>query len=85
MKFIIKESSIKEESNSRYLKLIQDELSKFVAGLQFELSLRNGNYSVCESTEFNESNYTLMSPDKLKNYINETLNFRYENFTIGIF
>ena len=82
-KFIIKQSSIKEEGiNQRYLKLIQDDLQKYVHGVQFEMAFQQGNFAVCESTEFDPAAHVIMSPDKLKLYIAETLNYRFENFVV---
>jgi hypothetical protein len=83
-KFIIKESSIREESNTRYLKLIQDEIKKHIPSVQFELPMKNGNYSICESSEYTENDFDInySSPNRLKDFINNTLNFRFENFTI---
>jgi len=84
-KFIIKESSIKEESNVRYLKLIQEELKKHIPSIQFEIPLKTGNYAICESSEYTENDFDIYSnPTKLKEFINNTLNFRYENFTTNI-
>lgn len=85
MKFIIKEMSIKDgQPNSRYLTLIQEELAKHVNGVRFELNLMNGNHSFCESNEFNvaDFNYT-SSPSRLREFIGNNLNFRYENFVIS--
>jgi len=81
-KFIIRESSIKEGINQRYLKLIQDDLCKYVGGLKFEMCFQQGNYAISESSEFDSAAHIVMSPDKLKLYIAETLNYRYENFTV---
>ena len=83
-KFIIKESSIRDESNTRYLKLIQDELKKHIPSIQFEIPLKSGNFAICESTEYNDNDFDVnySSPNRLKDFINNTLNFRYENFTI---
>jgi hypothetical protein len=83
-KFIIKESSITGNMNSRILQLIKDELSKHIDGLEFIGAMQTGNYAFCESKSFNEEQYRLMSPDNFKKWVNETLNFRYENFTITI-
>jgi hypothetical protein len=83
-KFIIKESSITGNMNSRILQLIKDELSKHIDGLEFIGAMQTGNHAFCESKSFTEEQYRLMSPDNLKKWINETLNFRYENFTITI-
>lgn len=85
-KFIIKESSIRDESNTRYLKLIQDELKKHIPLIQFELPMKTGNFSICESTEYTDNDFdpNFSSPNRLKEFINNTLNFRYENFTITI-
>ena len=83
-KFIIKESSIQGNMNTRILQLIKEELSKHVSGIEFIGAMQTGNYAFCESKSFNEEQYTLMSPDNFKKYVNETLNFRYENFTITI-
>jgi hypothetical protein len=84
-KFIIKESSIKEESNVRYLKLIQEELKKHIPSIQFEIPLKTGNYAICESSEYTENDFDIYSnPTKLKEFINNTLNFRYENFITNI-
>lgn len=84
-KFIIKESSIRDESNVRYLKLIQDELKKHIPSIRFELPLKTGNYSICESSEYTENDFDIYSnPTKLKEFIDNTLNFRYENFTTNI-
>jgi len=81
-KFIIKESSIKSGINQRSLQMIQDELSKYVDDLKFEISFPSGNYCIWESLEFTPDKHKLMSPEKLKVFIAETLNFRYENFTV---
>ena len=82
-KFIIRESSIKQEGpNHRYMKLIQDDLEKYVGGLKFEMYFQQGNYVVCESGEFDSNAHIVMSPEKLRLYISETLNYRYENFTV---
>ena len=82
-KFIIRESSIKEEGpNQRYMKLIQDDLTKYVGGLKFEMYFQHGNHAMCESSEFESNAHIIMSPEKLKLYIAETLNYRYENFTV---
>lgn len=82
MKFLIKESSITGSMNTRILQLIKEELIKHIDGLQFEGAMHTGNFATCESKEFDESQYRLMSPERFKSYVNETLNFRYENFTI---
>ena len=82
-KFIIRETSIKEDGpNHRYMKLIQDDLAKYVGGVKFEMYFQQGNYATCESSEFESNAHIVMSPEKLKLYIAETLNFRYENFTV---
>jgi hypothetical protein len=83
-KFIIKESSIRDESNTRYLKLIQEELKKHIPTIQFELPMKTGNFAICESTEYtdNDIDPNFSSPNKLKEFINNTLNYRFENFTI---
>jgi hypothetical protein len=85
-KFIIKESSIRDESNSRYLKLIQDELKKHIPSIVFEIPLKTGNFAICESNEYTDNDFDVnySSPNKLKDFINNTLNFRFENFTITI-
>lgn len=81
MKLLIKENSVKGEKNTRIFNIISEELSKCISGLAFDIALQSGNVAVCESNEFDESKF-LMQPDKFKKYVNETLNFRYENFTI---
>ena len=81
-KFIIKESSIKDGGNQRYLKLIQEDLCKYVSGLKFEMNFQQGNHAISESSEFDSNAHMIMSPDRLKLYIAETLNYRYENFTV---
>lgn len=83
-KFIIKESSIKDGINQRYLSLIQEELAKYVAGVRFEIAFKQGNFAISESSDFDLNDYTIMSPERLLTYIKETLNFRYENFTITL-
>ena len=81
MKLLIKETSIKGDKDTRTFNILTEELTKCIDGLAFDIALQSGNIAVCESNEFNESNF-LMQPDKFKKYVNETLNFRYENFTI---
>jgi len=81
MKLIIKETSIKGEKNARIFGLLQEEICKYVDGLKFEMAFQNGNVASAESTDYNDSSYK-MAPDNFKKYVNETLNFRYENFTI---
>jgi hypothetical protein len=83
-KFIIKESSIQGNMNTRLLQLIKEELSRHIDGLEFIGAMQTGNYAFCESKQFTDEQYRLMSPDNFKKYVNETLNFRYENFTITI-
>ena len=82
-KFLIKESSIKEEINERTLNLINGELSKFIDGLKFNISIRQGNYAFWESNDFSDENFKHgVDYDKLKVFLDNTLNFRYENFNI---
>lgn len=83
-KFIIKESSIQGNMNIRTLQLIKEELSKYISGLEFTSAIQTGNHAFCESKQFTEEQHRLLSPDNFKKYVNETLNFRYENFTIAI-
>jgi hypothetical protein len=82
MKLLIKESSIKSgEKNSRIFTLLSDELNKYVDGLAFDIALQQGNTAICESNEFDDTKLKI-NPDAFKKYVKETLNFRYENFTI---
>ena len=83
-KFIIKESSIKgEECNTRSFSLIQEDLMKFIPSLKFEMAFKQGNFALCESTEFNDASFgNNQDADKLKVFLDNTLNFRYENFHI---
>lgn len=81
MKLLIKESSIKGDKNVRIFNLINDDLSKFVDGLGFDIALQHGNVAVSESNEFDATKLKI-NPDAFKKWVNETLNFRYENFTV---
>jgi hypothetical protein len=81
MKLIIKETSINGDKNARIFSLLSEELSKFIDGISFDIALQQGNTAICESNEFTETNFK-MNPEAFRKYVNETLNFRYENFTI---
>jgi hypothetical protein len=81
MKLLIKESSIKGEKNTRIFNLINDELTKFIDGIGFDVALQHGNTAIAESNEFDITRLKI-NPDAFKKWVNETLNFRYENFTV---
>lgn len=81
MKLLIKESSIKGEKNTRIFNIINEDLSKYVDGLGFDVALQHGNVAVAESNEFDDTKLKI-NPDAFKKWVNETLNFRYENFTV---
>jgi hypothetical protein len=81
-KITIKESSIRENVNSRYFEMIKTELSKFV-NTKFTEMYKYGNYATADSFNIDATNFTLgNTPDTLEYYINNTLNYRYENFSI---
>lgn len=80
-KFIVKESSIKEDANQRTLTLISTELLKFINEIKFNMTIRQGNYAYWESNDFNDENFNIgMDAEKLQVFLDNTLNFRYENF-----
>ena len=81
--FVIKESSIQQDANPRILDLIKNDLLKYIKEVNFSLSLRQGNYAYWESNEFSVDNFNLgMDGDKLQVFLDNTLNFRYENFKV---
>ena len=81
--FVIKESSIKEDANPRILALIKTDLLKYIKDVNFNLTVRQGNYAYWESNEFTAENFNLgMDSDRLQVFLDNTLNFRYENFRI---
>lgn len=83
MKFIIKESSITSDANNRTLGLIKDELKKYVTDITFNMIVREGNYAYWESQDFSTENFNQnCDADKLNVFIDNTLNFRYENFLV---
>jgi hypothetical protein len=82
-KFTIKESSITSDVNQKSLDLIKGELSKHLNGINFTMTVRQGNYAYWESNDFTAENYNLGSSEEgLKSFLNNILNFRYENFKI---
>jgi hypothetical protein len=82
-KFIVKEFSIKEDINLKSLELIKTELKKYVIDLELTISLKSGNKAYWESQEFNLNNLQYgITPEKLEQFIKNTLNFRYENFQV---
>ncbi len=87
MKFLVKEFSIKkgENVNDRYLKSIKDELLVFVNEIKLNISQRQSNFAIWESTDFSITDFTLgNNPEKLQKYLTNTLNFRYENFEVKL-
>ena len=81
--FVIKESSIKDEANLRTLSLIKTDLLKFLKDVNFNLAMRQGNYAYWESNNFTMEDFNLgMDGDKLQVFLDNTLNFRYENFKV---
>jgi len=81
--FVIKESSIKEDANPRILALIKTDLLKYIKDVNFNLTVRQGNYAYWESNEFTADNFNLgMDSDRLQVFLDNTLNFRYENFKV---
>ncbi len=83
-KFIIKESSIKEDVNKRLLEMITNELKKFTKEVIFNMTERGGNYAYWESNEFGIDNFNIgYDAEKLNHYLSNTLNFRYENFMVS--
>jgi hypothetical protein len=82
-KFIIKESSIEDKVNDRILGFIKAELVKFIPNLKFGGAPQQGNFAYCESSEFKDEDFGFnMDSDGLKRFVDNTLNFRYENFTV---
>ena len=83
-KFIIKESSITGDANTRTLGLITTDLKKYVKELSFNMTIRQGNYAYWESQDFTIENFNLgYDVELLNKYLSNTLNFRYENFIIN--
>ena len=83
MKLVIKESSIRNQPNLISLKMVKEELLKFLPELIFNEFMQQGNFMITETLEFKEEDFSY--PNNLsifKNYLGNILNFRYENFMI---
>ena len=80
MKFIIKESSIRDTRNDRYFKIISEELSKMVNVTWYHVT-QPGNYAILTSDDFTTSNFLFGVDVKKINDFTDLIGFRYENFS----